>query len=210
MIDMVMDEKNREYFITNIEYDDKVLKVTRADGTVTTEPFSYHNLGFYRTKMIENARLNINPFMDDLSKDSFFTFVKRYAAIIGGIVGLYFLYNVDIHLIIKIILTILVVFGEAAYYLINQLYLILLSEQVSESLATEFYLKNISKFTYYDRDNYTDGYIVPPEDIGKYRLTQDTLEQILQGIEEFKEQGFEPEEMILSYKRKTENPKNML
>lgn len=210
MIDMVMDEKNREYFITNIEYDDKVLKVTRADGTVTTEPFSYHNLGFYRTKMIENAKLNINPFMDDLSKDSFFTFVKRYAAIIGGIVGLYFLYNVDIHLIIKIILTILVVFGEAAYYLINQLYLILLSEQVSESLATEFYLKNISKFTYYDRDNYTDGYIVPPEDIGKYRLTQDTLEQILQGIEEFKEQGFEPEEMILSYKRKTENPKNML
>ena len=100
--------------------------------------------------------------------------------------------------------------GEAAYYLINQLYLILLSDQVSESLATEFYLKNISKFTYYDRDNYTDGYIVPPEDIGKYRLTQDTLEQILQGIEEFKEQGFEPEEMILSYKRKTENPKNMV
>lgn len=210
MIDMVMDEKNREYFITNIEYDDKVLKVTRADGTVTTEPFSYHNLGFYRTKMIENAKLNINPFMDDLSKDSFFTFVKRYAAIIGGIVGLYFLYNVDIHLIIKIILTILVVFGEAAYYLINQLYLILLSEQVSESLATEFYLKNISKFTYYDRENYTDGYIVPPEDIAKYGLTQDTLEQVLQGIEEFKEQGFEPEEMILSYKRKTENPKNML
>ena len=210
MIDMVMDEKNKEYFITNIEYDDKVLKVTRADGTVTTEPFSYHNLGFYRTKMIENARLNINPFMDDLSKDSFFTFVKRYAAIIGGIVGLYFLYNVDIHLIIKIILTILVVLGEAAYYLINQLYLILLSEQVSESLATEFYLKNISKFTYYDRENYTDGYIVPPEDIAKYGLTQDTLEQVLQGIEEFKEQGFEPEEMILSYKRKTENPKNML
>ncbi len=210
MIDMVMDEKNREYFITDIEFDDKVLKVTRADGSVSTEPFSYHNLGFYRTKMIENAKLNINPFMDDLSKDSFFTFVKRYAAIIGGIVGLYFLYNVDIHLIIKIILTILVVLGEAAYYLINQLYLILLSEQVSESLATEFYLKNISKFTYYDRDNYTDGYIVPPEDIGKYRLTQDTLEQILYGIEEFKEQGFEPEEMILSYKRKTENPKNML
>lgn len=210
MIDMVMDEKNREYFITDIEFDDKVLKVTRADGSVSTEPFSYHNLGFYRTKMIENAKLNINPFMDDLSKDSFFTFVKRYAAIIGGIVGLYFLYNVDIHLIMKIIITILVVLGEAAYYLINQLYLILLSEQVSESLATEFYLKNISKFTYYDRDNYTDGYIVPPEDIGKYRLTQDTLEQILQGIEEFKEQGFEPEEMILSYKRKTENPKNML
>lgn len=210
MIDMVMDEKNREYFITDIEFDDKVLKVTRADGSVSTEPFSYHNLGFYRTKMIENAKLNINPFMDDLSKDSFFTFVKRYAAIIGGIVGLYFLYNVDIHLIMKIILTILVVLGEAAYYLINQLYLILLSDQVSESLATEFYLKNISKFTYYDRDNYTDGYIVPPEDIGKYRLTQDTLEQILQGIEEFKEQGFEPEEMILSYKRKTENPKNML
>lgn len=210
MIDMVMDEKNRASFITDIEFDDKVLKITRADGSVSTETFSYHNLGFYRTKMVENAELNINPFMDDLSKDSFFTFVKRYAAIIGGIVGLYFLYNVDIHLIIKIILTILVVLGEAAYYLFNQLYLMVLSDLVSESLATEFYLKNINKFTYFDRDNYTDGYIVPPEDIGKYRLTQGTLEQILKEIECFKEQGLEPDGMSLTYKRKTETPKNML
>lgn len=210
MIDMVMDEKNKEYFITDIEYDDKVLKVTRADGTVTTEPFSYHNLGFYRTKMIENARLNINPFMDDLSKDSFFTFVKRYAAIIGGVVSLFFLYNVDIHVIMKIILTILIGLGELGYYIYNEIYLSIIGKQVIEGLATEYYLNNLGKFNYFDRENYTDGYIVPPEDIAKYGLTQDTLEQVLQGIEEFKEQGFEPEEMTLSYKRKTENPKNML
>lgn len=210
MIDMVMDEKNRASFITDIEFDDKVLKITRADGSVSTEPFSYHNLGFYRTKMVENAELNINPFMDDLSKDSFFTFVKRYAAIIGGVVGLYFLYNVDIHLIIKIIITILVLLGEVAYYLFNQLYLIVLSDLVSESLATEFYLKNISKFVYYDRENYTDGYIVPPEDIGKYRLTQDALEQVLKEIECFKEQGLEPDGMSLTYKRQTDNGKSMV
>ena len=62
----------------------------------------------------------------------------------------------------------------------------------------------------YDREHFTDGFIVPPEDVGKYQLTQDMLTQIIQGIDEFREQGFEPEEMTLSYKRKTDNGKSMI
>ncbi len=210
MIDMTLDEKNKEYFITQIEHDDKEIKVTRADGNSTTEPYSGHNLGFYRNKMVENAKENIGPYMDDLGKDSFFTFVKRYAAIIGGVVGLYFLYNVDIHLIMKIIITILVLLGELGYYLYNELYLGIIGREVMECLATEYYIKNIDKFRYFDKEHYTDGFIVPPEDIGKYQLTQDVLEQVAQGIEQFREQGFEPEEMTLSYKRQPDNGKSMI
>ena len=44
----------------------------------------------------------------------------------------------------------------------------------------------MNAFRYYDKENYTDGYIVPPEDIGKYQLTKDVLEQLKNGIEEFK------------------------
>lgn len=210
MIDMAMDEKDKQFFITDIEYNDEILKITRADGTVSEEPFSYHNLGFYRNQMVNHIQDNINPFMDDLSKDSFFTFVKRYSAIIGGVVGLYFLYNVDIHVIMKIIITILAVLGELAYYLYNELYLTIVGSEVIEGLAYEYYLKNIDKFRYFDKEHYTDGFIVPPEDVGKYKLTQDMLAQILQRIEEFKEKGFEPEEMTLSYKRQTETGKSMI
>lgn len=160
--------------------------------------------------MVENAKENIGPYMDDLGKDSFFTFVKRYAAIIGGVVGLYFLYNVDIHLIMKIIITILVLLGELGYYLYNELYLSIIGREVIECLATEYYIKNIDKFKYFDKEHYTDGFIVPPEDIGKYQLTQDVLEQVAQDIEQFREQGFAPEEMTLSYKRPSENGKSMV
>ena len=106
----------------------------------------------------------------------FFTFVKRYAAIIGGIVGLYFLYNFDIHIAMKIIITVLLLLGEVGYYLYNELYLHIVGGEVLECLATEYYINNLDTFTFYDRENYTDGFIVPPEDIGKYQLTKDMLE----------------------------------
>ena len=109
MLDMVMDEKNKKYFITDIEVRDGKIIITRADESVTEEPYSGHNLGVYRMQMVRNAKEHINPYMDDLGKDSFLTFVKRYAAIIGGIVGLYFLYNFDIHIAMKLIITILAV-----------------------------------------------------------------------------------------------------
>lgn len=210
MLDMVMDDKNKEYFITDINHDEKILEVTRADGTTSSETFSYHNLGFYRSRMIENAKEYIGPYMDDLSKDSFFTFVKRYAAIIGGLVGLYFLYNMDVHIIMKIIITVLAVLGELAYYFINELYLTIIGGEVLECLATEYYIKNLDTFSYYDKEHYTDGYIIPPEDIGKYQLTKDILEQLLQGIKQFKENGFESHEISLSYKRNPDNGKSMV
>ena len=201
MLDMVLDDNNKKYFITNIEVRDGKIIITRADETVSEEPYSGHNLGFYRTQMINYAKDNLNPYLDDLSKDSFFTYVKRYAAIIGGIVGLYFLYNFDIHIVIKILITILLTLGELAYYLYNELYLNVLGAEVIECLATEYYIKNLSTFTYYDKDNYTDGYIIPPEDIGKHELTKDMLEQLGAGIEEAKKNGSEPQDMKLTYKK---------
>ncbi len=209
MIDMVMDDDNKKYFITDIEVRDGKIIITRADESVTEEPYSGHNLGFYRMQMIKGAKENIEPYMDDLSKDSFFAFVKRYAAIIGGIVGLYFLYNFDIHIVIKIIITILLLLGEVGYYLYNELYLSIVGNEVLECLATEYYIKNLSTFSYYDKENYTDGFIVPPEDIGKYQLTEDMLKQLGAGIEEAKEKGSEPQDMKLTYK-KIDTPKNVL
>ncbi len=210
MVDMTNNEENKKYFITDISYDDKSLRVTRADGSVSDEPFSLHNLGFYRTKMIEGAQANIDNYMDDLSKKSFFVVVKKWSSVIISLLELFLLYNIDIHIIIKIILAVLVVLGEIGYYLYNEILLGIMHSDVVESLATEYYLKNLNEFKYYDKEGYTDGYIVPPEDISKYHLTQGMLEQIIETIKSFKEQGFLPEEMSLSYKREPENGKSML
>ena len=209
MLDMVMNESDKKYFITDIEVRDGKLIITRADESVTEEPYSAHNLGFYRMQMVRNAKENINPYMDDLGKDSFLTFVKRYAAIIGGVVLLYFLYNFDIHIAMKIIISILALLGEVGYYLYNELYLRIVGSEVLECLATEYYLDKLGTFSYYDKENYTDGFIVPPEDIGKYQLTKDMLEQLATGIEEAKEKGSQPQDMKLTYK-KIDTPKNVL
>ena len=209
MLNMTMKESDKKYFITDIEVKDGKLIVTKADGTSTEEPFTAHNLGVYRMKMVQEAKEKIEPFMDNLAKDSFFVFVKRYAAIIGGIVGLYFLYNFDIHIAMKIILTILLVLGEVAYYLYNELYLMVLSSDLDEVTAVEYYLKNFNVFNFFDNENYTDGFVVPPEDIGKYHLTKNMLEQLAVVIEDAKKLGSDPKDMRLVY-NKVEKPKIVL
>lgn len=210
MLDMTLNEEDKPYFIVNIEVKDDKLIVTRADGTVHEEKFSEHNLSFYRTKMLEGAQSHITGYMDDLGKDSFFTFLKRYAAIVAGIAGLYFLYNIDIHIIMKILLTFLAIACEIGYYFYNELYLSIVGEEVIECLATEYYLKNMETFRYYDREQYIDGYIIPPEDIGSHGLTKEMLEQLGDGIKDYREQGVNPKDMKLTYKRREEIDENMV
>ena len=202
MIDMTLLDKDKEYFITDIEVIDGKIVVTRADGSKSEEPFTEHNLGFYRNLMVKNAEQYIGSYMDEVGKDSFMIFVKKYSAIIAGVVGLYFLYNFDIHIAIKIIISVLVILGELGYFIYNQLYLSVIGIEAIECMATEYYLKNINKFRYFDREHYTDGFIVPPEDIAKYGLTEDMLIQIKDNIEAFKKDGFEDKEISLSYKKK--------
>lgn len=207
---MLLDDKDDKNFITDIEYDDKEIRITTADEKVTIIPFSEHNLGFYRLRMIENAKTYLGPCMDDIGRHSFFTYVKRVGAIIAGVMGMFLLYNVDIHIIMKIVLTILIALAEVGYYFYNELYLTVIGDEAAECLATEFYIKNLDKFKYYDNEHFTDGYIVPPEDIGKHHLSQAMLEQILEGIEQFRADGVEPAEMRMTYKRAPENGKNMI
>ena len=73
-----------------------------------------------------------------------------------------------------------------------------------KNLGEQRLLKDVKIF-----DNDTDGVIVPPEDIGKYQLTKDMVEQVAKGIEEAKEMGSEPEHMKLTYK-KIDTPNNMV
>lgn len=209
MLDMAIDDKNKKYFITDIDVKDDILIITRADGNISEEPYTAHNLGCYRMKMIRYAKENINDYMTDLGKDSFKTLAKRYSTIIGGIIGLFFLYNFDVHIVMKIILTILILLGEVGYYLYNRLYLNVVAIELLECMATEYYIDNLDIFSYYDKDNYTDAFIIPPEDIGKYHLTKDMLEQLADGIKRARDNGIELEHLKLVYK-KEDISKNMV
>lgn len=210
MMNMVYGDKEAEqYFITDIEQKDESLVITHADKSVEELKYTDHNLSFYRSRMIDQAKTHVKCFGDTLSLESFKVYVKRVATIIAGIVGLYFLYNFDIHILMKIILTILLAFGELAYYLFNEVVLDLMSADSIETLATEYYLAHLQDFQYYDSERGIDGYILPPEDIGKHRLDQKCLEQMSETIKDFKSQGFEDKEIYLTYKRETKTNPNV-
>ncbi len=202
MMNMVYGNKEAEpYFITDIERKDDRLIITHADKSVEDSKYSDRNLGFYRHKMIDQARKYLPAFTIDLSKESFKVYVKRVGAIIGGILGMFLLYNIDIHTIMKIVLTILIILGELAYYIWNEIVLSVISDDCRETLATEYYLANLRDFQYYDQEKGIDGYIVPPEDISNHKLDNSQLKQMSETIKDFKSQGVDEKDISLTYKK---------
>ena len=208
MIDFARNEQEEKDFIIDITTAADTMTIKYADGHESTEKLSRHNLNFYRIRMEKQAEDNMDYAYDTIAKDSFKVYLKRFLAIIGGIISSIVVFNVDIHIIIKIILTLLILLGEVLYYLYNELYLAVLADDLSEIFATDYYLQNINQFKYYDQEVGENGYIVPIEDIDKCHLTQETLERISSLVTEFKKEGIKDKDISLTYGPK--NPENVL
>jgi len=61
-------------------------------------------------------------------------------------------------------------------------------------------IKNLSQFRYYDSQSGNDEYILPIEDIKKYNLSVECINQLVKNIEDCKAHGYEANEITLSYK----------
>ncbi len=202
MMNMVYGDKDKEqYFITDIEVKDDKIIITRADGSKEESKLTDRNLGFYRSRMIDQAEKNLPNFSIELSKESFMVYVRRVGAIVGGLLSFFLLYNIDIHIIIKIILALLITLGEIFYYLWNEIVLSVMSNDCCETLATEYYLANLQTFRYYDAEKGVDSYILPPEDISRYNLDDRLLTKMSETIKDFKSQGYEDGDIYLTYKK---------
>lgn len=201
MMDFAKSVEESKNFIVDIVVDDDKMTIKYADGHEETEKLSRHNLNVYRLNMERQASNNMNYAYDTLAKDSFMIYAKRIMAIVGGIVAGIVIYNIDVHLIMKIILALLILFSEVIYYLYNEVYLTVLADDLSEIEATDYYLKNINSFKYYDTLDGEIGYILPIEDIDKYDLTLNQLEQIDSLVKQFREDGVENRDIFLTYKK---------
>ena len=106
-----------------------------------------------------------------------------------------------LELFFLLVLALLILFSEVIYYLYNEVYLTVLADDLSEIEATDYYLKNINSFKYYDTLDGEIGYILPIEDIDKYDLTLNQLEQIDSLVKQFREEGVENRDIFLTYKK---------
>lgn len=204
MIPMTGDEDKLKYFITSIQKEEDQLVIKYASGEDDCSKYSLHNLNAARNRMIDQARECLPNFISTMATEYFKTIALKYAAILGGIIGLFFLYNIDIHIIMKIIITLLALGGEVVYYLINKVYLAVLDMASEEALATKYYINNLADFRYYNPELGQDEFILPIEDISKYCLCQKDLEELSKIVKDFKSKGYESKEITLSYKP---NPK---
>lgn len=204
MLDIAKDEEEAKSFIVGLDVVDGNIVVKYASGREETMSYSLHNLNFYRILVERQSKDNIDHALNNLAKDSFMVYVKRVVTIVAGIIGSIIVFNIDIHIIMKIIIVLLMLLGEAFYYFYNEIYLNILDDDLREMVALEYYLKNIDIFKYYDTKIGENGYVLPIEDISKYNLSIHELEQISAAVKKFREEGYENNEIVLSYTKPNE------
>ena len=190
MIDISKNEEESKYYVTDIKVNENEMIISYGDGREVHEKYTLHNLNFYRLRMIKQANEGIDYAYSVIAKDSFKIYAKRFLAMLAGIIGS----------VVTIIIIVLMLLGEGLYYFYNEIYLYLLSEDLDEVEALNYYLSNIDKFKYYDKDEGEDGYILPIEDLEKYHITKNMLEQIVFNVVKFREEGVDYKDMKLTYK----------
>ena len=133
--------------------------------------------------------------------------ILKYASIITSILGLIIIYNVDINLINRIFLTIVLLLINVTNFIASEIFLMINEKEYNEIEASQYYVDNIDKFKYYlDKEV---RYVVPIEEIARYNLTKKDLENVIQVVDEFKEEYDDLGEIKLTYKNlKSEKASN--
>jgi len=139
MIPLSSKNQKIEYYVMDIKIEDEKLLICYADGREECIPFSRHNLSVFRNRMVIQAKENIDSCLGKIAKESFGVYFKRFVGVIGLLVGFYFLYNLDIHVIMKIVLAVLGLGASFFYYLVSEISLRVLDSSLCEALATEGY-----------------------------------------------------------------------
>ena len=204
MLDMTSKIEDKSSFITDIDHINDSIVVNYADGSVSQdEPYILHNYNVYRRRMEQQVYDYAEKHLDKLGIESFKLFLHRYIPIVGSLIGLYYLYNIDISVIMKILITILVLLGNGLNYIINEIWTIVLSYDFDQTEAYLEYVHNIDKYVIRKIDE--DSYILPIEDIGKHNLSLNQVKEIGETISSYRQKfGEDIEEIKLTYhKNKT-------
>lgn len=176
MMDMTGVDGDKEHFIVDIMSTPESITVYYADGSSSMDNFyTEHNMEFYRGQMEKQAKKYIDGYMKYLQDEVLRVYVLRALAIATGVIGMYLLYNFDIHYVMKFILGLILVILELGYYLYEEINLDFLSLEVREALATDYYLNHKMSFNYFDtlKNEYVDALKI--EEIANKELTLDDI-----------------------------------
>ena len=169
-----MNPDDNKSVLNIIRYEDYI-EIVRADGTKEIIKGDLeHNLIVYRHQMEEYAKKNIPLVLKGIALATLKLYTKRIILLFTTVTGLFLLYNIDIHIIMKIILSLLVLLFDKDMILKyrkieNELYY-----NLAEVDATQYYLDH--KESFLDTDSDEKLYIINIEDIANQKLTFCQLE----------------------------------
>ena len=183
MVNMTLYDDEEPTYIINIRNVDNNIVLTYADGhEEIMGPYTLHNMNFYRYRVQRQFYEFYDKYMDEMAAESFKVCVKKFGGVILSLVGLFFMYNFDIHIIIKILLTLGVLAAEVFCYFLKHYDLLVIGQELNRVEALETYFKNSREFMVYNETENEDDFVLGVEDVWQNDLGKEDVLSILADI----------------------------
>lgn len=183
MVNMTLYDDEEPTYIIDIRKKDNKIILTYADGhEEIMGPYSLHNMNFYRYRVQRQFYEFYDKYMDEMALESFKVCVKKFGGVILSLVGLFFMYNFDIHIIIKILLTLGVVAIDVFYYFLKHYDLLVIGQELNRVEALETYFQNSREFMIHNEEEKEDDFILGVEDVWQNDLRKEEVLSILEDV----------------------------
>lgn len=185
MVNMTVYDEQESSYIIDLRRDGKNIIVTYADGhEEVMDNYSLHNMNFYRYKIQRQFFEYYDEYMDQMALESFKVCCKKFGSIGVGLLSLFLLYNFDIHIIIKIIISLGIIALNIFYYFVKHYDLLVISQELGRVEALETYFNNSRDFMIHNHDAKEDDFVLGVEDVWKNDLSKDEVMEILGEVKE--------------------------
>lgn len=183
MVNMTLYDDEEPTYIIDIRKKDNKIVLTYADGHEENMGlYSLHNMNFYRYRVQKQFYECYDKYMDEIALESFKVCVKKFGGVILSLVGLFFMYNFDIHIIIKILLTLGVVAIDVFYYFLKHYDLLVIGQELNRVEALETYFQNSREFMIHNEDEKEDDFVLGVEDVWQNDLRKEDVLSILEDV----------------------------
>lgn len=180
MVNMTLYDSEEESYIIDIKNENNRIVIYYADGhSEDMGPYSLHNFNFYRLRAQRQFKEFYDKYMDEMGLESFKVCCKKFGSVALTLVGLFLLYNVDIHFIIKILITVIALGIEVFYYFLKHYDLLVIGQELDRVEALELYIENSREFMVYNEEEKEDDYSLGIEDVWQNDLKKSEVSQII-------------------------------
>ena len=181
MVNMTLYDSEEEGYIVDLKVEDNHIKLYYADGHVEDMgPYSLHNFNFYRLRAERQFKEFYDKYMDEMGLQSFKVCCKKYGSVALDAIGLYFLYNFDIHIVIKILISLCMIGINIFYYFLKHYDLLVIGQELDRVEALEMYINNSREFMVYNEEEKEDDYSLGIEDVWQNDLKKCEVASIIE------------------------------